>query len=332
MTLYCYKAYGLRFSTDKPFDILPLLPHDFLQFDIQFWFAQPAPFDVDSAEWLPHPSYVRHIPKPGGAPPTLYLTSADGQYIQIRYPEGVVFTMDAAGTQVWASSSADFTFEYLASYALGSVLSFLLAVRQQVFLHASAVVIRDQAVLFCAPSGYGKSTTASYFGSHGHPVLSDDISLLEQRGSQIFVTPAYPHLRLWDTDFLKTGVVTQTVAPDWDKQYLRFDQNQSFVFAEESVPLGAIYLMREQAPTFQIERLNPGQALMRLMDNTFMAPIAPPDLRKIEFDLFSRLVHHVPVSKLKRPEGLDRLHELYQLVLADRTPFSSTIPPTHTHA
>jgi hypothetical protein len=56
-----------------------------------------------------------------------------------------------------------------------SALSFLLELHGHCVLHASAVVLCDQAIAFMGPSGCGKSSLAAALCALGAPLLSDDV-------------------------------------------------------------------------------------------------------------------------------------------------------------
>src|ERR1700720_695817 len=64
-------------------------------------------------------------------------------------------------------------------YLLGQALSFALVKSGFEPLHATAVVVEDQAVAFLGDCGFGKSTLAAAFLQAGHRLLTDDILLLE---------------------------------------------------------------------------------------------------------------------------------------------------------
>jgi hypothetical protein len=58
----------------------------------------------------------------------------------------------------------------------GRLMGYLLRQRGYLALHASAVAIDGQGVLFVGDSGSGKSTTAAAFHSRGHDLLADDVA------------------------------------------------------------------------------------------------------------------------------------------------------------
>jgi|SRR5665213_2677775 len=78
----------------------------------------------------------------------------------------------------------------------GRIMACLLRQRGHLPLHASAIAIDGQAVLFLGDSGSGKSTTAAAFRSRGHDVLADDVAAVRTVKSGIELQTAWPGLRL----------------------------------------------------------------------------------------------------------------------------------------
>ena len=69
-----------------------------------------------------------------------------------------------------------------AAFLQGSVFGALLHQRGALVMHASAVAVGEGAVLFCGPSGHGKSTTAATLGERGYPMLGDDVCAIDFGG------------------------------------------------------------------------------------------------------------------------------------------------------
>jgi hypothetical protein len=78
----------------------------------------------------------------------------------------------------------------------GRLMGFLLRQRGYLALHASAVAIDGQGVLFVGDSGSGKSTTAAAFHSRGHELLADDVAAVRILKERIEVQAACTGLRL----------------------------------------------------------------------------------------------------------------------------------------
>lgn len=324
-----YTLYGLHIVTDRALPGLGTLLSP-TPVDIHVWFDAPSPLP-ESIDWVPHPRFTSHRDSDQGEAAWLtVLATTDGAFALLRYGDGVEFIVDQAATQIWCTWPAAFTFEYVVSYITNPVLGFCLRLRERACLHASAVVVGDGALLFSAPSGHGKSTTASYFALRGHVVVADDISVLKASDGLVQVEPGYPHLRLWDKSanaLLGAAESLPTIAPDWEKRYFDF-QRHGLSFATQSMPIKGICLLKpryeltnepdaaEVLPLVQIERVPPIRALGLLMDNMYMNYLLDHHLRTIDFSLLGRLVGRVPVYYVTAPDNLSRLSALYDTILA----------------
>ena len=86
------------------------------------------------------------------------------------------------------------------SWLFGSVFSAVLIMQGKFALHASAIKIGQNCVLFCGTSGIGKSTLATQLHTRGFPIYSDDKCVFERSlNSQKFrLLPSLRITRLWD--------------------------------------------------------------------------------------------------------------------------------------
>lgn len=73
---------------------------------------------------------------------------------------------------------------------LKTVIPAIGTLERRCFLHASAVAFGEEAVIILGPSGYGKSTLATYLEFLGAEHLSDDITPLSSYDGSVKVTPA----------------------------------------------------------------------------------------------------------------------------------------------
>lgn len=69
--------------------------------------------------------------------------------------------------------------EIAAVLAGGTVLAFVLSMRGEAVLHASAVQVGDAAVAFVGASGMGKSTSATLMCADGAKLITDDLLVLD---------------------------------------------------------------------------------------------------------------------------------------------------------
>jgi hypothetical protein len=82
-------------------------------------------------------------------------------------------------------------------------------------IHASAVRIGSEAVIFCGQAGRGKSTLAAQLAARGYALVGDDVCRLDlpSLGSAV-VYPAPPRMKLWSDALGDLGWSTRQLAPD----------------------------------------------------------------------------------------------------------------------
>jgi energy-coupling factor transporter ATP-binding protein EcfA2 len=82
---------------------------------------------------------------------------------------------------------------------LGPVLGVLIFQRNLFPLHAACVRIGGGAVALTGRTGVGKSTLAAALVRRGHPLIADDVCVIDPAtGNRPFVLPSFPRLKLWD--------------------------------------------------------------------------------------------------------------------------------------
>ncbi len=245
-----------------------------------------------------------------------------GEYFGLFYSDGVRFTVERRGSEVWAEWPENYSLEDACTYLLGPVMGFVLRLRGVVCLHASAVAIGDQAIALVGLPGAGKSTTAAAFGRCGFPVLADDVVALVDRGEHFLVQPAYPRVNLWPDsvrELFGSEDALPRITPTWDKRYLSLGQN-TYPFGHNPLPLGAIYILsgREVSRTAPvIEQLAGSEAFMALVANTYVNYLLDRDMRSREFDALSRMLTAVPVRRVRPTADSWAIFALCETIAAD---------------
>lgn len=299
---------------DRALPGLSPAPHDGPP-DVRFWLGTvPSHAFPDIAE---EPWYAA-APDDADAPGVRVTRAVDGSAFRLRYPDGIEFRIDAAGTAVACTWPPSESLEAAATYLLGALCGLLLRLRGTPSLHASAVTLRDGAVALCGPPHAGKSTTAAALAARGHRVLSDDVVPLREDGGRILAYPAYPHLRLWP-DVLSALFSGQrelpALMPEWDKRWL--DVNAAF--QDTPLPLRAVYVLsgREHAAVPTFAPLAPREALLELLANAYMGWFPDTAAQAREFALLGRVAREVPVVTVTPLADSARVHELAAAVEED---------------
>jgi hypothetical protein len=320
--IYPYRLYGLTLGCDSPVSALRPEPTDPEHFDIAVSLGPETDW-VREARRLP--SCLQH-PRPGkidrdNSPFTLTSYGA-GEFFELSYGNEARFFVDGVAERVWASCPPPLTNEDMATYLLGPVMGFVLRRRTVLALHSSAVAIGGQAVALCGASQAGKSTTAAALALRGVPVLCEDISPLIEVDGKFQVEPGYPRVCLWPDAAEKLFGARDALprlTPTWDKVFLPLDGGNAKFDAERRV-LSAVYhfaprIAEADAP--RIETMSAREALLNLVQNTYMNWLLDRRQRAAEFDTLAALVRQVPVRRIVPHVDPGRIGALCELIVAD---------------
>ena len=283
----------------------------------------PEPAWVAKLLALPARILSQRSEPPGSADPSFILTEhGNKEGFQLSYSDGTRFAVDSSATHVWGTYQPPLTAEDLATYFLGPVLGFVLRRRNIVCLHASGVDVGGHAVCLCGDAGYGKSTTAAALALRGLPVIAEDVVALQESGSKFEAVPGYPRVCLWPESvkiLFGSEDAQPQLTPIWEKRFLELDGTRA-KFAPEKLPLGVLYLFAprsgdESAP--RVEKVSPREALLELVQNTYMNWVLERPQRASEFDSLCRLVQQVPVRRITPHAKPEKLAALCDLILRD---------------
>ena len=156
---------------------------------------------------------------------------------------------------------------------LHQVIPRLMGSRGSLIVHAAAVSLTEgKAILLFGESGRGKSTLAAACLSNGAKLLSDDAVKLEIGSDGVWVTGAYPGLRLskgTSEQFDFSGKAHDIPGIQWGKRQSRVHQVES----TNACALGAAYVLGGASNEFsgpvKIEKMTPSETLQVLVDSVF---------------------------------------------------------------
>jgi hypothetical protein len=316
--IYFYRAYGLALSSDTVVPTLreersgPKVPDLAMSFGTR-------PNWVQDALRLP-----RQIgrPRPGGDEghdsPFTFTTFGAGEFFELAYGDGTRFIVDGLGRRLWGTWPSPLTPEDAATYLLGPVMGFVFRRRSVLALHGSSVCVSGNAVMLCGSSESGKSTTAAALALRGIPVLTDDISPVREDKGSLYIEPGYPRVCLWPEavgSLLGAPEALPRITPTWEKCFLALD-GVSASFESKKRPLAVVYLLAarvDEVDAPRIQGCRARDALLELVQNTYMNGLLDRNQRAAEFDVLSRLVANVPVRRIvphADPAGVGVLCEL----------------------
>ncbi len=317
---YTFSIYGLGLLANKSLPGVP--PASISSVDVRLFFGKLPDWvgevDPSSDELWYTSDYKDEL----GNPALHVFRLFAGKYYRFCYADETEFVIDQEGANIWAVWSEKLTIEDTATYLLGPIMGFVMLLRGCVSLHASAIVIDDQAIALAGPAGSGKSTTAAAFAELGYSILAEDVVTLDDRGASFLVQPAYPCIRLWPasvTALFGDHNDLPKLTPNWEKRYLDLTQ-PPYQFYKKPLPLAVIYLLEQRSENRLapfVNQVSEPKALMSLVANTYATHLMDAAMRAREFEILGRLLKTVPVRQIIPHASPSRIPELCQLIRED---------------
>ena len=214
-------------------------------------------------------------------------------------------------------------------YFLGRILTIWQESQNRVVLHASAVMVGQQAIAFAAQSGSGKTGLAATFLAEGFPLLTDDTLALHVQGDSaetiVHGQPGYPQMRMWPEQaehFVEDYERLPKVLPAFSKRRVCIGEKGFGSFYPHSAPLAAIYLperraVEEHGEAIEILPVPVSEALFHLIRHSFGASSTNQLVdQQRRLKRLLPIVQTVPVYRLLYPSGFQYLPTVQQTVLS----------------
>ena len=317
-----YRAYGLELQAESGIPGLePVGAAD--------WSAAPIELTVGHCPaWAHQALQMSAVPWYAGQTkanevPTFQVEQmGDGEFFRLFYSNGTQVLADAKTQRIWGSCPPPLTLEDLCTYLLGPVMGFVLRKRGILALHASCFCMDGRAFALCGSAGCGKSTAAAAMALRGASILCEDIAAVRQRGGTSYVAPGYPRVNLWPDSaaylFGDSHNLPQ-ITPNWEKLFLGLG-GRNTKFETEERALEGIYIMENRtlagnAP--QMRELSPQEAVVRLVQNTYMNYLLSTQQRADEFEALVKLAAAVRVKLLTPSHEVTKISAMCDLLEED---------------
>jgi hypothetical protein len=287
---FSYLAYGLGIRATMP---LPELVEGEAKPDVNIRFGclYPSPFETIEKDW-------GHFSL---APREDYLFWREIGLFSVR-----------GGNEIIVDPAPGLDESMLRLFVLGPVLAVLLHQQGRVLLHASAVAVDGEAVLFLGDAGWGKSTMAATLHARGHGLATDDVAVLQADKGCPVLFPGFPQLKLWPEALVSLGDDPQNL-PRCNPHLEKRARSATHKFPHVSLPVKRIYVL-DEGKTQEILPLPPQEALVELLRHTYGGLGVGSTSH---FYKCIGIVGTATVCKLRRQKSLSQLPNLAQLIEED---------------
>lgn len=307
---FTYRLYGLLLRSEVPLPCPELRESHPNAVDL---FEAPDSFFIQARR-----------EKPSGPEPGDWFRHArlSDESDYLRWSGFFEFLVSREGRRIACRACNGTTQEAFQTYLVGPVLSFALLKHGIEPLHATVVVVHQQAVAFLGDGGYGKSSLGAAFLRAGHTLLTDDLLVITENDRRFTAHPGPPRIKLFPEiakAILGDRVVGTPMNPTTPKLVIPLDPKQS---THAAAPLRAIYMLRPPTtgapPTrVTITPLSQRRACLELLANTFNPVIVEKARLTRQFNWTSRLPASIPVKSLSYPRDLAFLPEVLTAITSD---------------
>lgn len=224
--------------------------------------------------------------------------SQPGQPWRFEVADVVAFDWAGGGNEIVYRRSETCTDELFAFWLIHLFLPLYFTLESVYeFIHAGAVEVGDETILFIAPSHGGKSTMTDFFLGQGHSLVSDDKVATFVEKETYWAVPSHPNHR----------------------PYRRFEDLGMRVdsFDTEARPVHAVYRLVRADPDADITiREVRGHGKFADMLPNFLFNFSHLGARRMEY--LARMAGAVPLYTVDLPWDLERLGEVYRAILEHR--------------
>lgn len=190
--------------------------------------------------------------------------------ILLRVVPGVGRFLATAGERLeyWTEPGADPA--AVEAMLQGGVLGAVIHQRGDLPLHSTSLVSpdRSRAIALAGHSGAGKSTTAYALIRRGWTLLSDDLTRVTIEEGEALAWPGRDRVRLMADACDRFGIARDRLSPvpNWPGKFALDVQRW-----DEPVPLAALIALERGDGAFDVERLEGGASVQRLLEHTYRA-------------------------------------------------------------
>lgn len=205
---------------------------------------------------------------------------------------------------------------FLNLYILSEALGMILCQRGVFLLHASAVKLGEEVILFAGLPGAGKSTMAAAFVQKGHTALGDDMIAVEFDGDERpLVLPGFPQIKIWPATVEALGY-TPADLPRLFYGSRKRVINDSVNFPQAPLPLTHVFILAT-AEAYNLRRMTDAEALFSLV-RFFPCPsdMLRGGFLQQHFQQCNQLLRRTAAWKLESPKNFKLLSKMIDMIEA----------------
>lgn len=205
--------------------------------------------------------------------------------------------------------------DFLSLTILGFAVPILLHRRGMLVLHANAIEINGEAIIFLGQKGVGKSTTSLALCKKGYNLISDDVLMVQVGDSISNVFSGFNIIKIWPETIRQMGENPDKlpkIHSNISKRFYSVSNNDKM----DRIPIKIIYFITEGNKT-TIEKLPPQMSLINLIESTLWSIIFDNEELEDNLKKCAKLVKNVPVKCLRIKRSLKDIPNMIKVIEDD---------------
>src|SRR5690625_17468 len=237
-------------------------------------------------------------------------------FCMVRVPDVGIYKIEN-GSSISVSAFEGSDDGQIRLYILGTCMGVVLMQRKILPIHGSCIAINGKAYAIVGDSGAGKSTLASTFINRGYPLLTDDVIAVKLSQDNIpFVTPSYPHQKLWQESLEQFGIQSDQFKPIYGRE-TKFAIPLTDSFSDKPIPLAGVFALsigeQNDIKILPVQKLERFPILYYNTYRNFM--INRSGLMEWHFNFSANMLNKLDFYHIMRPNSRFTGHELVDNIL-----------------
>jgi hypothetical protein len=202
-------------------------------------------------------------------------------------------------------------------FLLSNAMAAALYQRQQVAMHAGAIVTDQGLVLVSGHSGAGKSTTISALRQQGYAAFADDVVIVSKLNGKMVGTASYPIVKLWQDSIEKLQLEEMDEDKRIREQIPKYVHSFHKEFSKEPIPIKEIFFLEKTSGSFAPtkEPLRGVRAFGYLKEGLYQTSQAStPAYATYLFELLASMAEQVPLQLIIRSDSDNSIEAVTKLI------------------
>ncbi len=224
------------------------------------------------------------------------------------------FFISPSGTEIFYDESRNASKSEIIHKFFNQVLPMTMNSLGKEIIHASSILISDEAIAFVGNGGYGKSTIATSLIKEGHKLISDDVVPLISNDRDIYTASGLNTINLWPR---AQKILNRSISSNFPgKSYVALSKKEH---STGNFPLKKIYFLKplQDIKTVSINKLPRQEAVIELVRAAHRLDITNKQMLQNQLNRLTEISGLLSCNMLSFPADIPEPKLIASFILSD---------------